>query len=157
MRREAKTTVGLPTPSAAVPPPKGPPIATSDAQTTREHAVLDWFGVEPALLDEPSPDRPPLRPQRRVRHLLRAILGATALALMGAAVGVAAADTRFGWLGGMGAAARLTSGLAHSLKMGRFASWLGMVALFATLVLVCSAVLVGTIALLPIALESLLG
>lgn len=115
--------------------------------------MLAWFGVDTDSLAPPSPlPRGPGGPS-----FLRTLSGAVILAFLGAAIGVASGDTHFGWVGGLAAGAQLTAWTARSLGLGKIATAVGLVAFFATVVLFVSALLVGFIAALPIALQRILG
>lgn len=136
------------------PPVRPVPVPPSG----RSRAMLTWFGVDSAdALASPEVAQPAPVPTGRTGRLVRALLAATFFALLGAAVGVASAETHFGLLGGIAAGARLTGLVAREIRMPRLGSVLGMVGFFAAMVLVFSALLVGTIAALPMALEKLLG
>jgi len=93
----------------------------------------------------------------RGQRLVRSVLLAMLLALGGAALGVAVGDLRFGWLGGIAAAAVIAARTSRELHFDRFASILGMVAFFVATVLFFSGILVITIATLPLLLGRILG
>lgn len=116
--------------------------------------MLAWFGVDTDALASPSP----LSRRPAPGHgFFKTLVGAGILALLGAAIGVASGDTHFGWVGGVAAGAQMTAWTARSLGLDRVANGLGLVAFFTTMVLFLSALLVGTIAALPVVLQRLLG
>lgn len=117
--------------------------------------MLAWFGVDTDALSPPSPIA--VEEPTRYPSVVRSLLGAATLAMLGGAIGIASGDTHFGWVGGLAAGAQVTAWTARSLQLGRVATGLGLVAFFATMVLFLSALLVGTIAALPVVLERLLG
>ncbi|HEY0838874.1 MAG TPA: hypothetical protein VGD74_01685 [Vulgatibacter sp.] len=93
----------------------------------------------------------------RGERLGRTIALAIVLALGGAALGLAVGDLRFGWLGGVAAAATVAGALSRELRLFRLGALFGMLAFFMAVVLAVSALLVATIAALPWVLERALG
>lgn len=93
----------------------------------------------------------------RGKRVTRGLFLSATLAIVGAILGIAVGDLRFGWLGGIAAAAALGSVAARELHFDRFASLLGMLAFFTATALAFSGILVATIASLPLIVEKLLG
>lgn len=93
----------------------------------------------------------------RGERLGRTVVLAVTLALGGAALGLVVGDSRFGWLGGVAAAAAVAGALSRELRLFRLGALLGMLAFFMAVVLAVSGVLVATIAALPWVIERALG
>jgi len=93
----------------------------------------------------------------RGERLGRTIVLAIVLALGGAGLGLAVSDSRFGWLGGVAAAAAIAGSLSRELRLIRLGAVLGMLAFFMAVVLAVSGILVGIIASLPWLIERALA
>lgn len=92
----------------------------------------------------------------RGRRVVRSVITAGALALLGAAIGVWVTDLRFGWLGGAGAGLVVTAGISRELKFHRLATGLGLFGFLVATILAVAGALVATIAALPWIVQRLL-
>jgi hypothetical protein len=90
-------------------------------------------------------------------RVLRVLVRASLVALLGLAVGLIVGDTRFGWLGAVAAGAQVAARVALETRQPRIAGALGLVAFFAAVVLLFAGLLVTSITVLPLVLEQLLG
>ncbi|HWV39635.1 MAG TPA: hypothetical protein VN033_14295 [Vulgatibacter sp.] len=93
----------------------------------------------------------------RGERLGRTLALAVVLAVGGAALGLVVSDARFGWLGGVAAAAAVAGAISRELRLVRLGASLGMLAFFMAVVLAVSGLLVATIAALPWLLDRVLG
>jgi len=93
----------------------------------------------------------------RGERLGRTVILAIVLALGGAGLGLVVSDSRFGWIGGVAAAAAIAGSLSRELRLVRLGAILGMLAFFMAVVLSVSGLLVATIAALPWLIERALG
>ncbi|WP_373047459.1 hypothetical protein [Vulgatibacter sp.] len=150
-----------------------PPAAPA---TGKARAVLRWFGIDATGLDPTVPcavcglpaalgsERCPSHPESEstpatlpALRLGGVVAVAVTLALLGAVLGVIAADNRFAWIGALAAAAQVAAGVARQLRLGRLATAMGMVSFFTSLTLIFAGLLVATIAALPLVIQRLLS
>lgn len=85
----------------------------------------------------------------RGRRVVRTVLTAAGLALLGAALGIFVDDPRFGWVGGGAAGLVLTAGVCRELQFHRLAAAFGLFGFLLATILAVAGTLVATIAALP--------
>jgi len=92
----------------------------------------------------------------RGRRVVRTVVAAAILAVLGAAIGIFVDDPRFGWVGGGAAGLVLTAGVCRELQFHRLAAALGLFGFLLATILAVAGALVATIAALPWILGRLL-